>query len=271
MTTSTRNHTQTTIDLMGQPLTVRRSGGALGEQRGGAGDPLVLLPHDTGVDGWGAFQAALAERHSLIAPVLPGFDGTPRFEWMRSTRDMAAAMMLLLDRLELGPVTLVGLGFGGWLAAEMATVSQSRLRRLVLVGTLGILPREGEILDQFLLSHTAYVRAGFATEAAYAAAYGDDDIDRLVRWDENREMTGRIAWKPYMHNPALPELLSEVRTPSLVVWGREDGVAPAVCGEQYASALVNARLELLDGAGHHIDIEKPEALARLITEFTGAG
>lgn len=262
MTTSTQNHTQSTIDLMGQPLTVRR---------GGTGDPLLLLPHDTGVDGWGAFHDALAERHSVIAPVLPGFDGTPRFEWMRSMRDMAATMQLLLDRLDLGPVTLVGLGFGGWLAAEMATVSQSRLRRLVLVGALGILPREGEIADQFLLSHMAYVRAGFATEAAYTAAYGDDDIDRLVRWDENREMTGRIAWKPYMYNPALPALLSEVRTPALVVWGRDDGVAPPVCGEQYAAALPNARLELLDGAGHHLDIEQPRALAALITAFTAAG
>lgn len=274
MTTATSGHTETTVELMGQPVTVRRGGGAPGDGRGGSGDPLVLLPHDTGVDGWGAFHEALAASNDVIAPVLPGYDDTPRFEWMRHVRDMAIAMQLLVDRLNPGPLTLVGLGFGGWIAAEMAVMSQARLRRLVVVGPAGIKPAEGEITDQFLLSHTAYVRAGFAAAAAYDASYGgeagsEEDIDRLVRWDENREMTGRIAWKPHMYDPALPALLTEVRTPALVVWGREDGVVPVVCARQYADALPHARLEILDGVGHHIDIEQPRALAGLIAGFSG--
>ena len=264
MTTSTQDHTETSIELMGQPVTVRR---------GGSGTPLVLLPHDTGIDGWGAFHAALAEQHDVIAPVLPGYDDTPRFEWMQTARDMAATMALLLDRLDLESHALVGLGFGGWLAAEMATMSQARLTHLVLVGAAGIRPRDGAITDQFLVSHMDYVRAGFASDAAYTQAYGadpttDDNIDRLVRWDENREMTGRIAWKPYMYNPALLALLSEVRTPALVIWGRENGVVPLDSGEQYTTALANARLEVLDGVAHHIDIEQPATLAGRITPFT---
>ena len=134
MTTATPAPTETTVELMGQPVTVRR---------GGSGDPLVLLPHDTGVDGWGAFHQALAASHDVIAPVLPGYDGTPRLEWMNNVRDMAITMQLLIDRLDIGQVTLVGLGFGGWIAAEMATMSQSRLQRLVLVGPAGIKPSEG--------------------------------------------------------------------------------------------------------------------------------
>ena len=117
------------------------------------------------------------------------------------------------------------------------------------------------------------MRAGFASGAAYEATYGGEEseearIDRLVRWDENREMTGRIAWKPYMYNPALPALLTAVRTPALIVWGAEDGVVPLDCGEQYAEALPNARLEVLPAAGRHIDCERPGALADLIRAFT---
>ncbi len=260
----TSTYSEARVELMGQPVTVRR---------GGAGPALVVLPHDHGCDGWGAFHAALAADYDVVAPVLPGYDGTPRFEWMRNVRDMAIGMGLLLDALAVGPPTLVGLGFGGWLAAEMATMAQSRLERLVLVGAPGIKPRAGEISDQFLLSHTAYVRAGFASGAAYEATYGGEGdeqahIDRLVRWDENREMTGRIAWKPYMYNPALPALLTAVRTPALIVWGAEDGVVPLDCGEQYAEALPNARLEVLAAAGRHIDSERPGALADLIRAFT---
>ena len=47
-------------------------------------------------------------------------------------------------------VSLVGLGFGGWIAAEMATMSPRAFRRLVLVGAMGIKPAAGEILDQAL-------------------------------------------------------------------------------------------------------------------------
>ena len=247
-------------DLMGLPVTLRR---------GGEGPPLVLLPHDIGVDGWGPFHDALAARHALLAPVLPGYDGTPRFDWMRSLRDMAAAVQLLLDGLLAEPCTLVGLGFGGWIAAEMATLAQTRLHRLVLVGAAGLKPGEGEILDQFLLSHVDFVRAGFPSPAAYDAVYGaEPDVDRLVRWDENREMTGRIAWKPYMHNPALPHLLREVRTPTLVCWGSDDRVVPPACAAQFLDALPNATLRTFQGGGHYLDLEQPAALAAAVTGFS---
>src|SRR5947207_2716077 len=89
----------------------------------------------------------------------------------------------------------------------------------------------------------------------------------LEQWDLNREMTFRIAWKPYMYNPTLGRLLGSVATPALVVWGREDGIVPLECGERYQKALAHARLEVLDGAGHFVELEKPDELAQLVTRF----
>ena len=80
-------------------------------------------------------------------------------------------------------------------------------------------------------------------------------------------MTFRIAWKPYMYNPTLPHLLPGVTTPALVVWGRRNRVVPLECGEAYARALPGARLAVVDGAGHCVDMEQPEALARLVLEI----
>jgi pimeloyl-ACP methyl ester carboxylesterase len=80
-------------------------------------------------------------------------------------------------------------------------------------------------------------------------------------------MTFRIAWKPYMYNPTLPPLLGGVQTEALIVWGRRDLIVPVEVGEQYARALPRSRLSVVEGAGHFIEMEQPEALAKLIVPF----
>ena len=80
-------------------------------------------------------------------------------------------------------------------------------------------------------------------------------------------MSFRIAWKPYMYSPTLPHLLGGVRAPALVVWGRSDSVVPLECGEQYAKALPQARLAVVEGAGHFVEMEQPDAVAKLVDRF----
>jgi pimeloyl-ACP methyl ester carboxylesterase len=177
----------------------------------------------------------------------------------------------LLAERALSGVTLVGLGFGGWIAAEMATMAPRDVRRLVLVSAMGIKPERGEILDQALVSYLEYVRAGFHEPAALERVYGADlPTPLLERWDVNRETTFRIAWRPYMYNPALPHLLGAVRAPALIVWGGDNRVVPLECGERYAKCLPAARLLVVDSAGHLVDMERPAELARAVIDFAAA-
>jgi pimeloyl-ACP methyl ester carboxylesterase len=248
--------------------TVSIAGVALNLASAGTGAPLLVLPHDIGRPERAAFYDALAARFRVLAPSHPGYDGSARPDWMRSVRDVAVVYQRLIAERDLGPVSLVGLGFGGWIAAEMATMAPRAFRRLVLVGAMGIKPERGQILDQALVSYIDYARAGFADDKAFADIYGADPATAtLEQWDLNREMTFRIAWKPYMYSPTLPHLLGGVAIPALVVWGREDRIVPLECGERYAKALAKARLEVVDGAGHLVDMEKPGELARLVTDF----
>src|SRR6266545_5872402 len=150
----------------------------------------------------------------------------------------------------------------------MATQAPRAFRRLVLVGAMGFKPDRGEIADQALMSYIDYVRLGFADQGAFDRLFGAEPAtSQLEHWDLNREMTFRIAWKPYMYNPTLPHLLGGVRTPALIVWGRGDKVVPLECGEAYARLLPRSRLAVVEGAGHLVDMEKPEALATLIAGF----
>ena len=239
---------------------------------GGDGPPALVLHHDIGAPARPAFYEALARHFTVLAPAHPGYDGAPRPDWMRSVRDVAVVYQGLLAHhpttRESGTVTLIGLGFGGWIAAEMATMAPRAFRRLVLVGAMGLKPERGEIADQALLSYIDYVRRGFADQQAFDRVFGaEPPTNVLEQWDLNREMTFRIAWKPYMYSSTLPHLLGAVATPTLVVWGAADRIVPRECGERYAKSLANARLEIVEGAGHFVDLEKPDELAGLVARF----
>ena len=177
---------------------VRVAGSKLHVRTAGSGDPVLVLHHDIGTLETLPFYEALARRHTVYLPSHPGYDRSERPEWMRSVRDIAVVYQWLLAERRLAGVSVVGLGFGGWIAAEMATMSPAAFRRLVLVGAMGIKPTRGEILDQALVSYIDYARAGFEDQAVFARLYGADPTTaQLEQWDLNREMTFRIAWKPY--------------------------------------------------------------------------
>ena len=248
--------------------TVPVAGIALHLASAGSGAPVLILHHDIGRPEPSPFDDALASRFTVSAPSHPGYDRSSRPDWMRSVRDVAVVYQWLLAHRDVRDVTLVGLGFGGWIAAEMATMAPRAFKRLLLVGAMGIKPERGEIADQALLSYIDYVRRGFADQRAFERLFGaEPPTARLEQWDLNREMTFRIAWKPYMYNPTLPHLLGGVRTPTLIVWGRDDRIVPLECGERYQKTLPHARLEIVESAGHFVDMEQPDVLAQLVARF----
>ena len=191
---------------------------------------------------------------------------------MRSARDVAVVHRNLLSELKIAKPGLVGLGFGGWVAAEMATMAPSDLSHLVLVGAMGIKPPVGDILDLAITGYIDYARAGFYDQKAFDRVYGaEPSVDQLEMWDICREMSFRIAWKPYMYSQTLPHLLRSVRAPALVVWGDDDKVVPQSAASVYAKALPNAKLEVVKACGHCVDMEQPETLAKLVTNFIAQG
>jgi pimeloyl-ACP methyl ester carboxylesterase len=142
----------------------------------------------------------------------------------------------------------------------------------VLVGAMGIKPppgdKGGDILDLAITGYIDYARAGFHDQKAFDKVYGaEPSSDQLEMWDICREMSFRIAWKPYMYSQTLPHLLGSVVAPSLVVWGSEDKVVPQSAAGVYAKSLPNARLEIVKACGHCVDMEQPDALAKLVTSF----
>ncbi len=253
--------TDSTYDLSGTKLHLGRAG---------KGKPVLVLHHETGTLDRLPFYDALAAKYDVLVPHHPGYSRSQRPEWMRSVRDIAVTYRGLLSDLKIKDAALVGLGFGGWIAAEMAGMAPADLSKLVLVGAMGIKPPQGDILDSAITGYIDYVRAGFHDQKAFDKVYGAEPSgDQLEMWDICREMSFRIAWKPYMYSQTLPHLLGAVKAPALVVWGDDDKVVPISAAKRYVEALPKAKLEVVKGCGHCVDMEQPEALAKLVTNFIG--
>jgi len=238
---------------------------------GGRGAPLLSLHGAGGPPGWRRWHAALAERFTVYVPAHPGFGLSDAAEWMESVRDVARYYLWFVDEVGLDRPAVIGHSMGGWITAEMAAMNPHALGRLVLLAAVGLKPERGEILDIFyypldqlrdMLFHDPSQVPEW--DELYGRAPTPEEADLAIR---NREMSARLTWKPYMHNPRLPRFLPRVTNPTLVVHGKQDQVVPAMCAEQYARLLPNATLKLIDRCGHSPQIERPDEFLWVVNDF----
>jgi pimeloyl-ACP methyl ester carboxylesterase len=179
----------------------------------------------------------------------------------------------LLDQLKLGTVDLVGCSIGGWIAAEMATKAPERIRRLVMVGAVGVKlgPVDKlDIPDIFAMPQDKVDELLFADPARMKmdpSKMTDEEIAIRVR---NRETLALISWEPWMHNPKLKQRLQRAAMPALFMRGEKDGLVSAQYLEGYARLLPKAQTATIPGAGHAPQIEQPKAFADALFRFLEA-
>jgi len=238
--------------------------------RGGAGPPLLLL-HGLGpVEPDAPVLELLAAHAEILAPTHPGFGHAPRPDDFETVYDLVRLYLDLLDHLSYAKVTLMGLSFGGWLAAEIAATCPHRLDKLVLVGAVGIKVSDREtpdILDLFNTAPAVVERRRWHGPAKWAPDYDAMSDDALVAHARNRDALCLYAWDPYMHNPRLKRWLPRIAVPTLALWGASDGVVKPAYGRAYSALIPGARFEVIEAAGHHPEIEQSVAFAERVVAF----
>lgn len=247
-----------TVDLAGGPVSL---------SEGGSGQPLVHLHHDVGPFGWTPFHEALAEDFHVFAIDMPGWGDSPRAEWARHARDIAAIILHTTRTLGLRDYTLVGTGLGGWVAAEMIAYAYPEMQSATLIGPAGIKPENEFVLDQVLEEHVAYLRAAFSSDEHFARYFPDPkDKELRTRLDLARETVARISWKPYMYAYELPETLRDAQLPVSVAWGTADRVFPPATARLWQQTLPQCTVHEIEGAGHFVELEQPERIAAIVLQ-----
>lgn len=239
--------------------------------RGGRGAPIVVLHGMHPLTPASPFLTRLADHGTVTAPSLPGFGDSPRPHDFDSVFDAIHLTRAILDAAS-GPVTLAGLSFGGWIAAEVAAQGHEKIARLVLADPVGIKPggpEDADIFDIYNNSPADTRAATFHDPDRFGPDFDEMDDSDIIRYARDRDALCLYSWNPYLYNPQLPRWLGRIAVPTLVCWGESDGIVTLDYGRAYAKLIPGARFETIAGAGHCPEIERPEELAALIAAFVG--
>lgn len=255
-------------------------GGRLAYVRRGSGEPLLLIQ---GISGhhrvWGEpFLAALAEHFDVVAFDQRGIGESARVDEQFTLVDLADDAVAVLDHLGWESAHVLGFSMGGAIAQELVLGHPERVRRLVLGSTS---PGPGDSVG---------VAVGGPGIAAFgeAVASGDPAVAARIMWSANVsaafgavpghfeefEKESRSIRVPgpvvvmqvtaaFAHDAA--DRLPDVTTPTLVVHGSEDAIMLPTAGEWLASLIPDAKLELIEGAGHLFFWEQPDRVADVVS------
>ena len=241
--------------------------------RRGSGETIVFLHGFHTLDPESRFVETLARGAAVLAPSHPGFGASERPTDFETVYDLVHLYQALLNELPDDKITLVGASFGGWLAAEIAASGRHRISRLVLIDALGIKLSDREtpdIVDVFNTHPDKVRRLSWHDPQRFAPDFDALSDDALTQHARNWDALCLYGWEPYMYNPRLKRWLGRIESPTLVLWGASDGVVKPSYGRAYAALIPGARFALIDAAGHHPEVEQPEALANRILEFAGS-
>ncbi len=245
---------------------------ALEVVRRGAGQPILALHGMQPIDPAARFLDMLGRRAEIIAPSHPGFGDSPRPADFDTVYDLVHLYLDLLESLPHEKVTLLGFSFGGWIAAEIAAACCHRVERLILVDPLGIKLGDREtsdIIDVFNTHPDTVRQCSWHDPARFAPDCNTWEDAALIRYARGRDALCLYGWNDYMYNPQLKRWLARIAVPTLVLWGASDRIVTPEYGRAYAGLIPGARFALIDAAGHHPEIEQPEAFADHVAGFIG--
>ena len=250
------------------------AGHALVMVKGGSGKPLLILHDELGYPGWMTWNESFGHERTLLIPLQPGFGKSPRIEWIRNYRDLGGYYAQVLREMKLEPIDVIGFSAGGFVAAQMAVADPRIFSKMVLVAPMGVKPAQGEIMDIFPITIRTHLLATVAdpvNSPEFSQLYGGEMTPEVFEaFEDARAETARLAWEPYMHDPALPYLLRGLKTPTLLVWGSSDRVVPRGSIDAYKNAIGSAQLAVIEKAGHRPEIENSTEFERVVRAFLSA-
>lgn len=236
----------------------------------GDGPPLLLFSSEEQLENNTGLVDELASRFKVVMPSAPGFGHSERPVWMTRAEDIAFVYLDLIEHLELTDVTVLGFSMGGWIAAEMAVIDDSAMRKLVLVGPYGVKiggPTDVDIQDLWIQHPDKIAALTWAKPESAVRDYSAMSEGELTVVARNRETFARLCWEPYMHNPKLKHRLHRIDVPTLVLWGSEDGITSPDYGQAYAQLITGAQFEMIPGAGHFPHLENEDGFVSAFDKF----
>jgi len=240
--------------------------------------PNVILLHGLGGSSqvWQFNIGPLAEKYHVFVPDQIGFGKSDKPLVNYRIRTYVDFLDQFCKQLKIDRPTLIGNSMGGWIAAIYAATYPDRVDKLVLADAAGYAPPKDFDTRAFfglnpttrdemkLLSAKVFYNKAFLSDAAIdqamAARLGAGDGYTIKSITESI-----IRGEDYLDN-----IVMKIKSPTLIVWGREDGLVPLSEGERFHKDIAGSTMIVFDQCAHVPNIEKAGEFNAAVIKFLGA-
>ena len=268
--------------------------------QGGRGTPVLFI-HGLGSSGYLEWRFNLepaAARHRVYAPDLPGFGRSEKPRARYGISYFTRFIDRYMEDRGLQSAAVVGASLGGRVALELALKYPQRVRKLVLVNSLGLgrpamrltyglitLPRVGETVMKVTRNALNWVPSAMIRRVAGRYIGASSDLSRTMDdkyLDNLRELYGaegyHDAYLATVRSLVTPTALlgneydisarlREISVPLQLIWGADDPLFPVAHAARAHALVENSRLAVIEGAGHTPQAERPEEFNRVLLDF----
>lgn len=258
-------NTQKEVVVFGQKIRYSEAGSG----------PTVILLHGLGGNGqsWAFTVGPLAAKYHVVVPDQIGFGNSDKPVINYRVRTYVDFLDEFCKQLKIERATLVGHSMGGWIAAAFTIAFPEKVDRLVMADAAGYAPpanfdyqslynlnpstRDGmkQLLTRVFFNRSFSSDAMIDQFLAQRMSAGDGyTINSLI------ESVGR-------REDFLDGQLGQIKVPTLIVWGREDGLVLLSEGVRLKQDIPQAKLVVVAGCGHFPQIEKAGEFNATLLEF----
>jgi pimeloyl-ACP methyl ester carboxylesterase len=240
-----------------------------------ASPPLVMThPAAVGAFVWSSIITPLSEKHRVYALDTIGDVGRSDLvdpdRYPNRGRDYSAWLDDVYEKLEITHADVVAGSMGGWIAMNHAIYAPTCVRRLVLLGPMGLPPWRATLAVLVPFAWYAMRPTDAKFERIIFRASGEGErVNREFRpWMRIMGKCKPRTGQPF-HIPS--RKLRMIRSPTLVILGGKDGlVGSATAAAKRARSIPDCEIEILPRAGHIMSVDEPEFVGKRVASFLEA-
>jgi 2-hydroxy-6-oxonona-2,4-dienedioate hydrolase len=260
------------VEIFGQKIQYMEAGSG----------PTVILLHGLGGDksNWAYTAPVLAKNYHVYVPDQIGFGESdkPLIDYRVGT--LVDFLDGFCKKLGITKAIVVGNSLGGWTAAAFTLAHPEKVDRLVLVDSAGYsLAKTGVQAQRELLqvlnpstvaSEKALMGTILANKALATDAFAEGAFAQHMRRGDGYTID-RFLDSLFRNEDVVDGKLGAIKAPTLVVWGREDGLIPLSAGQMLVTEIVGSQTVILDHCGHVPQIECAVPFNTALLKFLASG
>ncbi len=178
-----------------------------------------------------------------------------------------------MSELKIEKASLVGNSLGGWIAGLMAVKYPNRVEKVVLADAAGIIPASFNEADIYQLNNStrdeirANLKKIFATPVLQNnEALVDQFLTLRVATNDGNTINSLIE-SIKRKEDFLNGRLAEIKKPTLIIWGKQDGLLPVADAYTFNKGIAGSELVVFEACGHVPQFEKAVDFNKKVLEF----